>query len=235
MRRATTILLLVLAAGVLRAAGQNASAPGGASATGRQSRRMGSGRGRGVPRRPDGHVVCQRHQAPDRRGEDVLRVVPLVGWVCACAAGPPARLARGRTDGSGSQAHRRNHPPRRVVQHARAPLRDQRRQEGRVAWDRGRAEPRRPGERRCGRRPARARQRHAEGAHAPVGNAAGRWRVGLAQLQARAVRNRRRRLPRRDARGARRRHGPRRRDVRRRREAARLPPRSLRRAEPLQP
>jgi squalene-hopene/tetraprenyl-beta-curcumene cyclase len=33
MTRATTILLLVLAAGALRAAGQNASAPGGASAT----------------------------------------------------------------------------------------------------------------------------------------------------------------------------------------------------------
>src|SRR4249920_2965946 len=33
MRRATTILLLVMAAGVLRAAGQNASAPGGAQAT----------------------------------------------------------------------------------------------------------------------------------------------------------------------------------------------------------
>jgi hypothetical protein len=33
MRRATTILLLALTAGVLRAAGQNASAPGGASAT----------------------------------------------------------------------------------------------------------------------------------------------------------------------------------------------------------
>ena len=231
MRRATTILLLVLTAAVLRAAPQSGSTAPNRGAAADWDRAAAAAY---LDDRMD---MWFANATKLRTGEEKTSCVSCHSSVPYALARPALRRALHAAAPTAQEARLADETTRRVesYEHARAPLRDQRRQEGRVAWDRGRAEPRRSGERRRGCRPARARQRHAEGARAPVGNAAARWRVGLAQLQARAVRNCRRRLPRRDARGARRRHGPRRRDVRRRREASRLPPRPLRRAESLQP